>query len=227
MKETIVHSLPFRSPDKYINQSGYRVVEGYRRQGLVRKTFKPSSDISFPSVDHAKTAIDRERRRKQLACKLLVSRGISADQIPQSDYVINASDRGNVTYTEFQTWHSDSKNLSEMGLSILRLPSVALRDIHQSFKAAQSFAKTRGNILDMTGSSVKNDSLTRRAKRCLLPLFYSENITVDKNGAVQFVDITAYEKVENERLRSRYARYVGNILSRGILKAALYFNNQV
>lgn len=131
------------------------MIEGYLGQKLVRKTFKPDSGIAFGSIEDVRAAIDKERKGKKLAQELVVSKGISPDQVPQSDYVIHADEGGNVTFTEFQALHPDSRNLSELKLSVLRLPSDSLRQLDRAFDAAGDFARSRGNILDLTGSSTK------------------------------------------------------------------------
>ena len=210
--------------DRKIGQSRKTNVFGYENVGLAIKV--PKQEFKHTkSAEETRTEIENYEQTRKLVASLVAENGGRPEIIePQTAIIHDAPEKGKVTYSRVQKWYPDSYPLSKMGLGLFDLPRQALVDLKSIFQTNVKMWKERGAFLDIVGSTVSKQSTITKLTRHLFPLFYSENILIDKDNIPRIIDLGSSQSIKTEDFKTKLrclAQVLGSELSIGMLNIGL------
>lgn len=214
----------FKSPDRKIGQSRNTDVYGYEKEKLVIKVPKRENGV-IDSVDRALSEIGDYKEASELVASLVEANGSRSDLVVNQTAVIHDSEDGKgVSYSRVQRWYKDAKPLVELGVKILDLPRQSILDLRSIFTTNLQLYKERGAFLDLVGSTTSKRSKLSKVVKHLLPIFYSENIVIDKDNTPRIIDLGSLNNIKTESLATKIRcalQVLGSEISLAILNLRL------
>ncbi|MEK9200524.1 MAG: hypothetical protein AAB909_00960 [Patescibacteria group bacterium] len=218
-----LENLPFRKPDKLIGSSRKTEVYGFEPEGLVVKIPKVGSN-QFESVDQAREDVLLHRTLIERVSGLMEKSGGMRSTMFPDEAVIHKDGQGRITYARVQPYLKHAVSLSDLGMKIIDMSKKDLEELKRIFKINIDLWKNEGVYLDMVGSTAsKRNFFLRKIKR-LLPLFFSENIMIDKQKGLFMVDVGVLEETRTQGFRKKLrgiVQYMGSELSVRIIDRML------
>lgn len=206
MKET--SNSPFR-PGELLSQSKFSNVWMYKNSSFVVKEWKPGFPYPFDSLNEVRSAIS------QLKADLLATQenarewGVKPETFTDTDYIIHASPEGNVVYSRVQKKIDGLRTLADEKGSFFHYPTETLQELRGVFKMALHSVARDGNHFDIAGSTNRNIPRFLDVFRIMFPLFFSTNITIDKNRNIHLIDFEIHRPVKKQSIKKRLIRGVG------------------
>ena len=227
MKEN-TPNFPFKNGD-LIAESKYGNVYGYQDSDMVVKQWKERKRAPFVSSQDALERIAILKNDLFQARIEADSRGASHDLFTNTDYVLHADPCGAIVYSSVQNRIEDAETLSAKKLGVLGLPSEALGDLRMVFKMSlENFIKEKRGF-DIVGSSNKKMSMIGKVFGIFTPLISSENIVVNGDQDVHFVDFEIHRhRGGNPTLKRKVymgMEAFGTAISIGAIDAVLFARN--
>jgi hypothetical protein len=220
MTETSGDNRPFIPSGTPIAESASRTVNAFDTAPVVTKEFKPTHLTTFATKEEALATMRTTKAVRTELAQAMRESGISETAFVDVTPVIHADHNGAITFSEVQTLVPGAKPLGKEGIGVFGLPKTARKDLQKLFELNIQTWKKKGYVLDVCGSTSRNPSRVKSLARLLLPLFSSENIVVDEEKNVRFIDFADLHP--NSGLKRRIAIYsevAGSYISAGILRA--------
>jgi len=215
--------LPFGRHNELVGLSRKTHVYGYDNSGVVIKVPKPG-EKRFDSFELAKEDLQRYRQSIEEARRRLELKGGNKETMVEQEAVIHDAPEGGITYSRVQRWIKGAKPLSQVGGGVLNLESESLKELRRVFEVNISLWQGDRSFLDIVGSSTSKQPIHSRALKHLFPLFYSENIMVDKANEVRVVDIGGVVGGESLSLSTKLrglVQYMGSVISVALIDREL------
>ncbi len=218
-------NFPFKEGE-LIAESKYGNVYAYPEPDMVVKQWKEGKRVPFYSSNDALRAIGilkNDLTNVRLEAEL---RGASRDIFTNTDYVLHADPSGAIVYSAVQNRIENAETLSDKKLNVIGLPAQTLRDLRMVFKMSlDNFIRERRGF-DIVGSTNKKMSMASKVFRVLTPLISSENIVVDGDQGIHFVDFEIYRHREKKPTVKRKVymgmEAAGTAMSIGVIDAVLF-----
>lgn len=219
----------FKPPDRKVGHSRMRTVYGYEDQELVIKV-PETGKKGVGTINMAMSEIgDYENARKLIASLVEANGGRSDVVVKQTAVIHDPKDDGGVSYSRVQRWYPDAKPLAEMGVNILDLPRQSLIDLRSIFIANLRIYREKGAFLDLVGSTISKRPKISKIVKHLFPIFYSENIVIDKDDVPRLIDLGSLNNVKADNLATKIRcvlQVLGSEMSLAILNIRLATSNQ-
>jgi hypothetical protein len=212
---------PFKETSNSIGESRRNTVFGY--DSLVVKTPKTGfrEDVSLREIkeksERYKESCDLVRKKIQ---KLEGKKEIVVDQ----SLIIHKSTMGGITYSRVQKKIPEAKTLGSIGTKLLGSDPKTLMNLRRIFESNIQIYKEKNCFLDIVGSTVSKQPKITKITKHLLPLFYSENIMLDKEGTPKLVDMGELTNIKNENLSTKLRckfQIIGSHISINLINLSL------